>query len=107
MPSGADLMYRDGQYLRAQYRRPQGHRGERPISRVGWGHSCLEDVIEMATRYSVRHTLVGHHDPNRDWSERNWIDESMARRASGGESRFDSRAPRRCSIFDSESPCGS
>lgn len=86
---GADLMYRDGQYLRAEYDGLKGIGASGPVSRVGWGHSCLEDVIEMAARCGVRYTLVGHHDPNRDWSERNWIDESMARRASGGESRFE------------------
>ena len=89
MPAGADLMYRDGQYLRAEYDGIKGIGTSGPISRVGWGHSCLEDVIDMATHSGIGHTLIGHHDPNRDWSERNWIDESMARRASVGDSRFE------------------
>jgi phosphoribosyl 1,2-cyclic phosphodiesterase len=78
--TGADLLYRDGQYLRAEYDGVMGIGGSGAISRVGWGHSCIEDVIEMATACRVRHTLIGHHDPNRDWSERNWLDESMLRR---------------------------
>ena len=76
----ADLLYRDGQYLRVEYDGVMGIGGSGAISRVGWGHSCIEDVIEMAATCRVRRTLIGHHDPNRDWSERNWLDESMLRR---------------------------
>jgi ribonuclease BN (tRNA processing enzyme) len=79
--AGADLLYRDGQYLRAEYDGLQGIGDSGAISRVGWGHSCLEDVLEMAEVCGVGRTLVGHHDPNRDWSERNWIDESLSRRS--------------------------
>ena len=87
--AGADLLYRDGQYLRAEYDGLKGIGGSGPVPRLGWGHSCLEDVIEMATRAGVRHTLIGHHDPNRDWSERNWMDESLARRSAGGAPQFE------------------
>jgi len=79
--TGADLMYRDGQYLRAEYDGLKGVGESGAISRAGWGHSCLEDVVEMARKSGIRHTLIGHHDPNREWSERNWLDESMARRS--------------------------
>jgi phosphoribosyl 1,2-cyclic phosphodiesterase len=85
----ADLLYRDGQYLRAEYDGVLGIGGSGPVSRVGWGHSCIEDVIDMANRCHVAHTLIGHHDPNRDWSERNWLDESMARRSSGTRTRVE------------------
>ena len=54
---------------------------EEYAERVGWGHSCIEDVIDMAAACGVKHTLIGHHDPNRGWTERNWLDESMSRRA--------------------------
>jgi hypothetical protein len=37
----------------------------------------------------VKQTLIGHHDPNRDWSERNWLDESMARRSAGTKHRVE------------------
>jgi phosphoribosyl 1,2-cyclic phosphodiesterase len=86
--TGADLLYRDGQYLRAEYDGTMGIGGSGAIPRIGWGHSCIEDVVEMATACRVRYTLIGHHDPNRDWSERNWIDESMARRTADGPSRI-------------------
>jgi len=78
---GADLMYRDGQYLRAEYDGLKGIGESGAVTRAGWGHSCVEDVIEMARQSGIRHTLIGHHDPNREWSERNWLDESMARRS--------------------------
>jgi phosphoribosyl 1,2-cyclic phosphodiesterase len=81
--AGADLLYRDGQYLRAEYDGLKGIGDSGAIPRIGWGHSCLEDIVEMATKCEVRHTLIGHHDPNRGWSERNWLDESLARRTAG------------------------
>jgi len=81
--TGADLMYRDGQYLRAEYDGLKGIGESGAISRVGWGHSCIEDVVDMARQCGIRQTLIGHHDPNREWSERNWLDESMARRSAG------------------------
>jgi phosphoribosyl 1,2-cyclic phosphodiesterase len=87
--TGADLLYRDGQYLRAEYDGTMGIGGSGAIPRVGWGHSCIEDVVDMAAACRVRYTLIGHHDPNRDWSERNWIDESMARRTANGPSRVE------------------
>jgi ribonuclease BN (tRNA processing enzyme) len=81
--AGADLLYRDAQYLRAEYDGLKGIGNSVPIPRAGWGHSCIEDVIEMAAECRVGTALLGHHDPNRDWAERNWLDESMARRMSG------------------------
>ena len=42
--TGADLMYRDGQYLRAEYDGLQGIGESGAISRAGWGHSCIEDA---------------------------------------------------------------
>lgn len=87
--TGADLLYRDGQYLRAEYDGIMGIGGSGPVPRIGWGHSCIEDVVDMATTCGVQHTLIGHHDPNRDWSERNWLDESMLRRTEGTGTRIE------------------
>ena len=87
--TGADLMYRDGQYLRAEYDGLRGIGGSSPVPRAGWGHSAVEDVVEMATACGIRHTLIGHHDPNRDWSERNWLDESLTRRTAGSDTRIE------------------
>jgi len=76
---GVDLMYRDAQYFRTEYDGLQGISSGGGLPRVGWGHSCIEDVLEMAQSCGVKRTLVGHHDPNRDWSERNWVDNALAR----------------------------
>lgn len=76
---GVDLLYRDGQYFRTEYDGLQGISSGAGVPRAGWGHSCFEDVLEMARECGVRRTLIGHHDPNRDWSERNWVDDSLAR----------------------------
>ncbi len=87
--TGADLLYRDGQYLRAEYDGVMGIGGSGPVSRVGWGHSCIEDVVDMADACGIHHTLIGHHDPNREWSERNWLDESMVRRSANAKGRIE------------------
>jgi ribonuclease BN (tRNA processing enzyme) len=77
--TGADLLYRDGQYLRVEYDGLQGIGNSGPVPRLDWGHSCIEDIVEMARASRVKRTLIGHHDPNRDWSERNWLDETLTR----------------------------
>jgi phosphoribosyl 1,2-cyclic phosphodiesterase len=76
---GADVLYRDGQYLRAEYEGAKGIGASAAVPRLDWGHSCIEDVEAMAVACEIAHTYIGHHDPNRDWSERNWIDETLAR----------------------------
>ncbi|WP_089935575.1 MBL fold metallo-hydrolase [Candidatus Entotheonella palauensis] len=78
---GADVMYRDGQFFRAEYDGMQGIGESRGVSRVDWGHSCIEDVLEMAEACQVQTTYIGHHDPNRDWAERNWITEGLKRKS--------------------------
>lgn len=78
---GADLLYRDGQFLRHEYEGEKGIGTSKAIPRLDWGHSCIEDVAEMASECEVKHTLIGHHDPNREWSELNWINESLMRNA--------------------------
>ncbi len=78
----ADVLYRDGQYLRSEYDGLIGVGQGGPVSRVDWGHSCIEDVQEMAFKCRVKHTYIGHHDPNRSWSDLNWLDDSLARACS-------------------------
>lgn len=79
----ADLLYRDGQYLRAEY---DGHRGigtSRALPRLDWGHSCIEDVVEMTRDCRIQRTLIGHHDPNREWADRNALDAELRRICEG------------------------
>lgn len=87
--NGADLLYRDGQYSLSEYQGFQGIGGTGATSRMDWGHSCMEDVREMARECGVKRTLIGHHDPNRDWSERTWIDSTFAESTGEGNGRVE------------------
>lgn len=77
----ADVMYRDGQFLEIEYHGHQGIGSPQGVSRKDWGHSCIEDVMNMAEQCNIKRTYIGHHDPNRTWAERNWIDETLERRS--------------------------
>jgi ribonuclease BN (tRNA processing enzyme) len=76
---GADVLYRDGQYLHSDYDGHSGIGSSNPVSRLDWGHSCIEDVVEMAIKCKIKSTYIGHHDPNREWTELNWMDEALIR----------------------------
>ncbi|MFC1895350.1 MBL fold metallo-hydrolase [Thermodesulfobacteriota bacterium] len=80
---GADVVYHDGQYLRTDYDGVTAIGSSTSVSRLNWGHSCIEDVREMTIQCAVKHVLIGHHDPNREWSELNWIDNTLARACEG------------------------
>ena len=60
---GADLLYADAQYLRAEYTGQSGISGSRPISHRGWGHSTVEDVVATALAAEVKLLHLGHHEP--------------------------------------------
>jgi ribonuclease BN (tRNA processing enzyme) len=82
--AGIDLLYRDGQFLRDEYDGKVGVGSSGPARRLDWGHSCIEDVREMARECGVKLTLVGHHDPNRDWLGRSRIDEWLHQHSEPG-----------------------
>lgn len=50
----ADLLIHDGQYLAS----------ERETSR-GWGHSTVEEAVELARLAQAKRLLIFHHDPSR------------------------------------------
>ena len=52
--ANADLLIHDTQYTAAEY-----------PSRVGWGHSTMEYVVDMAISAGVRQLALFHHDPGR------------------------------------------
>jgi ribonuclease BN (tRNA processing enzyme) len=81
----ADVLYRDAQYLQSDYDGFSGIGSSNPISRLDWGHSCIEDVEQMARKCRVKRSYLGHHDPNREWSELNWIDEALAQRSENSD----------------------
>lgn len=73
----ADIMYRDGQFLLAEYNAEKGLGNENLTSRKDWGHSCIEDVVALAEKAQVKNTYIGHHDPNRSWRELTEIDQML------------------------------
>lgn len=52
---GADLLIHDAQFTSEQYK-----------TRVGWGHSAWEDVLEIAKEEKVKRLCLTHHDPDND-----------------------------------------
>ena len=63
--AGADLLIHDAQYLASEY-------GDH----IGWGHSTVEYVVDIARRADVARVALYHHDPNRTDSD---VDELVAR----------------------------
>lgn len=84
----ADVIYRDAQYLRSDYDGLSGIGLSNPVPRLDWGHSCIEDIQKMSLECGIKETYIGHHDPNRDWSELNWIDESLIRSTEGEKDKI-------------------
>jgi phosphoribosyl 1,2-cyclic phosphodiesterase/DNA-binding response OmpR family regulator len=62
--AGADLLIHDAQYVAAEF-------GDH----VGWGHSTVEYVVDIARRADVARVALYHHDPNRTDQE---MDELVA-----------------------------
>jgi len=52
LSAGADLLIHDAQYTRQEYK-----------SRIGWGHSSVDDVVEIALKARVKRLMLFHHDP--------------------------------------------
>jgi phosphoribosyl 1,2-cyclic phosphodiesterase len=62
---GADLLYTEGQYTRAEYEGKEGIACDPPAPRRGWGHSPVEDCVATAVAAGVRQLHLGHRDPRR------------------------------------------
>lgn len=50
---GADLLIHDAQFSRHEYK-----------SRIGWGHSAWENVVDIAAEENVKRLSLTHHDPD-------------------------------------------
>ncbi len=53
LAKNADLLIHDGQYTADEYKK---HRG--------WGHSCWEHAVEVATLAKAKRLIVTHHHPD-------------------------------------------
>ncbi|WP_417519321.1 response regulator [Minwuia sp.] len=52
---GTDMLVTDSTYTDEEYR-----------SKVGWGHSCLSQVVELACKAEVKGLYLFHHDPDQN-----------------------------------------
>jgi phosphoribosyl 1,2-cyclic phosphodiesterase len=52
---GVDLLILDTQYTAKEY-----------ANRVGWGHGCLPESVQLAVESGARRLLLFHHDPTHD-----------------------------------------
>ncbi|HST29457.1 MAG TPA: MBL fold metallo-hydrolase [Chthoniobacterales bacterium] len=52
---GVDLLILDTQYTAEEYAR-----------RIGWGHGCLPDSVQLAIESGARRLILFHHDPAHD-----------------------------------------
>jgi phosphoribosyl 1,2-cyclic phosphodiesterase len=52
---GVDVLFHDAQYDDDEY-----------ASHVGWGHSCIEDVMAFTRKAAVDKLVLFHHDPYRN-----------------------------------------
>lgn len=69
LANGTDLLYHDGQYTSEEY-----------ALRRGWGHTCLDDVLEFASITKIKHLLIGHHDPSHTDSQLDELFEGLQKR---------------------------
>jgi GAF domain-containing protein len=68
--AGADVLIHDAQYLAAEY-----------ATKVNWGHSTMEYVVEIARAAKVKRLALYHHDPQR-------VDEALDRIVNAARSRI-------------------
>lgn len=71
---GADLLVHDTQYEIANY-----------TPKIGWGHSTMEYVVDVAGEAGVGHLVMFHHDPNRD---DDGVDDLLARARARASQRY-------------------
>jgi phosphoribosyl 1,2-cyclic phosphodiesterase len=69
---GADAIIHDAQYDASEY-----------PDRVGWGHSTMEYVVDVACAAGVHRTVLFHHDPSHDDDAIDALVEQANRRAKG------------------------
>lgn len=79
----ADVGYFDGQYRIAEYLGQKGIGTAPPVPKIDWGHGCIEDVVRRSMQCKIKHTFIGHHDPDREWGEQLTIDRELHEQSRG------------------------
>ncbi len=70
---GCDLLIHDSQYTRKEYLG----------SKIGWGHSSYEDVINFAHKAGVKKLVLFHHDPLRTDAQLHTLEKEYRERIAG------------------------
>ena len=52
---GTEVLIMDAQYDCDEYK-----------SHIGWGHGCLDDVVDLALKAGIKRLFMFHHDPDHD-----------------------------------------
>jgi phosphoribosyl 1,2-cyclic phosphodiesterase len=73
---GVDVLFHDAQYGDDEYPR-----------HIGWGHSCIEDVIAFTRKAGVDNLVLFHHDPYHNDDELEALLELAKARCSDGRER--------------------
>lgn len=68
----ADLLLHDAQFTTEQYGK-----------KIGWGHSSMEDAIQLAEYVGVKRLLLTHHDPAHSDTKLNEILEALKSKHTG------------------------
>lgn len=74
----ADLLIHDAQYTAAEY-----------PGKIGWGHSSIEYVVDMAVAGGVRRVALFHHDPARTDDAMDQLLAAACKRAADAGSRLE------------------
>jgi len=57
--AGVDLLIMDAVYTTEEYSTKIG------AAKIGWGHSCFDDIYRLANAANVKNLCFFHHEPNR------------------------------------------
>lgn len=71
---GADLLIHDAQFTAGEY----------DATRLGWGHTAVDDAVATARRAGVRKLVLFHHDPGRTDAQLDALTERYGRTAGEG-----------------------
>jgi ribonuclease BN (tRNA processing enzyme) len=74
----ADLLIHDAQYTAIEY-----------PSRVGWGHSTVEYVVDVALAAEVKRLALFHHDPLRDDAAVDGLVEACRKRVAKADGKLE------------------
>ena len=82
----ADVLLHDAQYTEAEY-----------PSRIGWGHSAVDQVVAFGSAAKVGKLLLFHHDPLHTDAD---LDAQLARAKELTDGQFDVDAAREGETID-------